>query len=278
MNSDLPIWTKAVRELGAKASRYTVLRVDNVADWVRPQIFPDPEAHGHNMEIDWLIKTFPNIAPVGDYMWFEFRPAIPYVNAASGLSVTSQCCVLTSKLLNPKAKDEELKWGFTSSVAGLSSAGELAMESRTVHIAVAANGKFLNFKCRDEREGLPAMDEETIVALASLAFLHCKNVTTQEHRPSRQVARALQRDSLPIVTHKTIIVAGGSRRQSDAGATGVPDRGVSLHIVRGHFALYTEDKPLFGRPGQVGAYYHPQHTRGSAQVGTVDHDYKVGPR
>jgi hypothetical protein len=47
----------------------------------------------------------------------------------------------------------------------------------------------------------------------------------------------------------------------------------ALHIARGHFAHYTEDRPLFGK--YTGTFWRPAHVRGSADFGTVKSTYKV---
>lgn len=47
----------------------------------------------------------------------------------------------------------------------------------------------------------------------------------------------------------------------------------ALHLVRGHFATYTPDKPLFGRI--TGTVWKPSHVRGDAAEGIVAKDYRV---
>ena len=47
-----------------------------------------------------------------------------------------------------------------------------------------------------------------------------------------------------------------------------------LHIVRGHFATYTKEKPLFGK--YDGTFWKTSHTRGSSDVGEIRKDYSVG--
>jgi hypothetical protein len=48
---------------------------------------------------------------------------------------------------------------------------------------------------------------------------------------------------------------------------------MSSHSVRGHFATYTEDKPLFGRC--VGTYWKKPHVRGDKSVGEVKKIYNI---
>ena len=45
------------------------------------------------------------------------------------------------------------------------------------------------------------------------------------------------------------------------------------HYCRGHFATYTEEKPLFGK--YSGKFWIPAHVRGSVKNGAVVKDYCV---
>jgi hypothetical protein len=49
----------------------------------------------------------------------------------------------------------------------------------------------------------------------------------------------------------------------------------ALHICRGHFSHYSEEKPLFGRI--AGTFWVPAHVRGSAKEGVIVSDYNVKP-
>jgi hypothetical protein len=47
----------------------------------------------------------------------------------------------------------------------------------------------------------------------------------------------------------------------------------ALHIVRGHFADFTEGRGLFGR--HHGLFWMPQHLKGTLDQGLVVKDYDV---
>ncbi|WP_225050582.1 hypothetical protein, partial [Enterococcus casseliflavus] len=67
---------------------------------------------------------------------------------------------------------------------------------------------------------------------------------------------------LPNESHSS-----GTKRDSGTNC------GKSLHTVRGHFKIFTEDKPLLGK--HVGTYWWGWQVRGSKEVGEVVSDYKV---
>ena len=49
----------------------------------------------------------------------------------------------------------------------------------------------------------------------------------------------------------------------------------ALHIFRGHFKTYSEDRPLFGKV--AGTFWWEGSVRGSLAKGKVDKEYQVSP-
>lgn len=113
--------------------------------------------------------------------------------------------------------------------------------------------------------------------LLTVSFLHCKNVAMVDAPPAgtRQQRRAAQRQGVRETQFKTLVIEPMKQVLRTEG--GIEQHGLkkALHICRGHFATYTEDKPLFGK--YTGTFWRPAHVRGSADVGTVYKDYKVKP-
>jgi hypothetical protein len=61
---------------------------------------------------------------------------------------------------------------------------------------------------------------------------------------------------------------------ADFASIGAPARATAReHLVRGHFKIYTEEKPLFGRV--IGAVWVPEHERGDDAIGKITKDYEV---
>lgn len=108
------------------------------------------------------------------------------------------------------------------------------------------------------------------VVVCALRMMHVKNVGLAD-KPTRRKAKK-QRRLRPDqrIQWKTLTVTPGT------GASGNGSGSQSLtahHIVRGHFATYTAEKPLFGK--YVGTYWREAHVRGSADAGEVHKDYRV---
>lgn len=114
-------------------------------------------------------------------------------------------------------------------------------------------------------------------ALLALSFLHCKGVTTQlrDQQESRQVRRLRERkgDKPPVRYHVLQIEPMKRVLDQEGGAqeTGITR---ALHICRGHFAKYTQERPLFGK--FVGTVWREAHIRGRDAEHVVEKTYALG--
>ena len=110
----------------------------------------------------------------------------------------------------------------------------------------------------------------------SLGLLNCKNVTVEdvEHPPKIQ-AKRVRKGKEPLVEYKVLSVqVGGSyKRLRDLKSKSTGEGRNALHSVRGHFANYTEDKPLFGH--YVGQVFRANHMRGQEKFGEVKKEYRL---
>jgi hypothetical protein len=111
------------------------------------------------------------------------------------------------------------------------------------------------------------------VVLFSHAFANCRNVERIEVKPSRQVMRRMERDEEPVRSHYVLVIDENTSRKVYGEKSGL-SRDQRRHIVRGHFAHYTEEKPLFGK--HVGRFWVPQFMKGKAKFGEVEKSYQLG--
>jgi hypothetical protein len=112
-----------------------------------------------------------------------------------------------------------------------------------------------------------------VYLLFTLGFLNCRNIVQREWTPTRQMRRQAERsgERLPVTFRTIEVTRIGSSEVGRPKSDTHP--GVALHIQRGHFKRYTEDRPLLGR--FVGQFWWEQHTRGSAEHGISGHDYDI---
>ena len=111
-----------------------------------------------------------------------------------------------------------------------------------------------------------------VMTVATISFLHCKNVrlvdpvTTRAQR--RRLAKQHLGDVAKVIEVKPMRSKGRPTDPSDSEWR-QPTR---LHLVRGHFKTWTEEAPLFGR--LVGTWWCEPHSRGDADVGAVRKAYQ----
>ena len=111
----------------------------------------------------------------------------------------------------------------------------------------------------------------SFVELAN-AFAHCKNVELIDQPLTRQQRRRKERKGETFYKVLAIEPFNKQKRNVNSGSSGnEADR--RLHICRGHFATYTEDKPLFGK--YAGTFWIPMHVRGNKAAGEIVKDYKI---
>ncbi len=113
----------------------------------------------------------------------------------------------------------------------------------------------------------------------ALTFMHCKGVTLVDNTPpaglQKKHLRKHRGQVHPLVTYKTILIQPATRVLSVEGSIEQQGMAKALHICRGHFKHFSEDRPLFGRLS--GTYWWPSHIRGLASTGIAVRDYRISP-
>lgn len=128
------------------------------------------------------------------------------------------------------------------------------------------------------RDGMPPEAKETTpsilgCALFTLGLLSAKNVQRVEGLPPRHIRRHPGNFVATVGhSHYTLDIPGAREFNRAVAGAGEAQR-KRMHIVRGHFADYTEGGGLFGK--LHGRYYIAPHVRGSAAIGTITKDYRV---
>lgn len=111
-------------------------------------------------------------------------------------------------------------------------------------------------------------------AMLAISFMNCKNTSVDAVSPDPATSRQRKKAGLkPFLRYHTINIEPVKATLRTEG--GIETNGLkkALHICRGHFCTYTEERPLFGH--FVGTVWKPSHVRGSAKNGVVISDYNV---
>ena len=111
----------------------------------------------------------------------------------------------------------------------------------------------------------------TMPVLMAMSFMHCKNVHLIDEPLTRQRRRKLERKG--GIRYKVLDIEPFKKQVRRETQPGESQLQRALHICRGHFATYTEDKPLFGK--LVGTYWKPMHVRGNKAHGQIVKDYNI---
>ena len=108
----------------------------------------------------------------------------------------------------------------------------------------------------------------------ALALCHAKNVSqTDITNTVGPPAKWLRRMKQPHITYRTLQIEAAKKTLRDVGKSDEVGFAKALHLVRGHFATYTADKPLFGHT--VGTVWKPSHVRGDLKNGAIIKDYSI---
>ena len=130
---------------------------------------------------------------------------------------------------------------------------------------------------KDYEDAKSLLLTSSVFPFLAISFMHCKNVSITAVQPEKAIEKQRLKAGLkPFLRYHTININPMKqilKTEGDAEQSGLKK---ALHICRGHFSSYTEDKPLFGRKGMHGQFWTPAHVRGSIAKGIVNSDYKVG--
>ena len=112
--------------------------------------------------------------------------------------------------------------------------------------------------------------------LYSIGFLNCSNVgTVIVKNNSKSNKKFKKKHGREPLEYREIVVEPRIGQVSKHSNDIVDHRDLPLHVVRGHFRKYTEDRPLFGK--YSGTFWIPAHAKGSKDHGEIVHEYEVNP-
>jgi hypothetical protein len=112
-----------------------------------------------------------------------------------------------------------------------------------------------------------------IPVLLAVSFMHCKGVRKTEEPKMNAPAKWLRRTKVSQLKYHVLEINPFKEVLRSEGGSESNGLKKALHICRGHFATYTEDKPLFGHT--VGTVWRPSHVRGDIKHGAVVKDYSI---
>lgn len=199
--------------------------------------------------------------------WTPCRMPVPCMAlGVVSLSVGPVIMILKSRRMHPELIDMAMF---------LVDAGEKIAE-----LELVLNDKFLLETVRyDTPEDEPHVGAAVTCAVA-LCMFHVKNIVIRPRTVPRHIRRRAKRETgrdLDRVVYHTLAIRPfrqSVRYESRAVNGGGLDG--PLHLVRGHFAFYSDDHPLFGK--YPGTFWRPEHYAGNRNNGTSRKTYTIQPK
>lgn len=266
-----------------KASEAVSLVVDNVCDFY---------ADSERMEWD-VDEHFPNPMPFSPLLLIEWRnPTKSLINGqltkvTPGYSAFLIQTFLKSDDDNPEWINEDTKW-LSHIQTCMFAGGKFLFTDLNMFWQFNAAGSLCGApnvltdqKCMQNKQyadfvNVSVSGEGNHIALLAMSFANCKNVTRteltgKEVEPDRPWVRKHNPPQIKYHVLNINPMRDVLRTEGRSDEVGIQK---ALHLCRGHFASYSEERPLFGK--YAGQFWIPQHVKGKADKGVVLKDYKIG--
>lgn len=228
-------------------------------------------------------KKFPNATSQGG----AFVMAFPFTeqNRADVIGwrhLTSRALGFAEKWFPPEQNERiekacsEAKWAMITSPWQWSNVGR-CLPIWTGHIGamfIGARGSYVTSLVTAQTQDSFPWSWFHIIGLG-ISFMHCKNVRQVESKDESGSQRFREQYKIPKFRYRTLLLDPMKevlRREGQSETQGLKR---ALHICRGHFSTYSDEKPLFGK--YAGTFWIPDHVRGKKEYGEVQKDYDVMP-
>jgi hypothetical protein len=248
-----------------------------VADDVADLLYADPQRQIH------FPDDFPTLAPPAPVLWIEAKSSVEGVPITDGVLIQAED--LNPLQRNYLADKDEIgalgaRWSLV--LSGFKLHDKHADLKIVMQMLIDGHGQIVGRLYVPEAYagGEAALHYGIALlspALLTISFLHARNVQLAPLEASEKLRKAYQRrHGVEPLRFRTLVMAPLRQTLEREGRLGEQGLGKALHLVRGHFAHYSEERPLFGK--YVGVFWHPLHTRGRAERGVVVGERRLDPR
>lgn len=127
----------------------------------------------------------------------------------------------------------------------------------------------------EESTNMAKDDQRDLFVLNSaLILLNCKNIETKDNRPPAKLNKKRNKNNKQeLFIYKTLTLKLPVNNSNTPSLKDSSEIKHKIHLCRGHFKLYTEEAPLFGR--LTGFYWWDAHLRGDKDQGLIVKDYAI---
>lgn len=249
-----------------------VLLIDNVAAYYFT---------GTDQEYWSLEKDFPNVAPPYPQFWMEHKMPREIVSKTEGVTDVTKwtpngrvgmlftaCDPAQSKIEgDPPPGTKWIVWMELFVDYGSASNGIQGPQGATF-LCVDAEGKVLDVPWMQSfaPQHLSHLMKHCMTwfhpGLLAVSFLHCKNVTLEDHAVDAPLAKKWRaRHGFNPTPYRTLVIEPLKAILRHEGRAHEHGLARAMHICRGHFADYTQGRGLFGK--LHGKFWMPSTVRGT---------------
>ncbi|MGA3074155.1 MAG: hypothetical protein ABSG56_10730 [Bryobacteraceae bacterium] len=229
--------------------------VQNVAEWMATDWAASLNPEGVPLSLD----VFPNVKPSFPQMWFEFQTSTGQKGAVWAIDFDS-CWALTLW------DNEDNKLKLTNSWwVEQDPTGKLLLKG------------FIPGANETQEELEQVISAPTVLVLLTQDLMHCKNIVLERQEKPPKLVKSFKRKHEGKEPAVYSVININPMRTVIRKAGGVEKTGVrrAYGIIRGNFAVYTTERPLFGKV--AGRFFRKAHHVGDPAIGIKKSDYKVNP-
>lgn len=135
------------------------------------------------------------------------------------------------------------------------------------------------FSSNDDDEAARRLFADARLITATHLALRLPNtrIATLQDAPVKMAKKQKRTRPHQRVVWKELVMCGSQGGQRRQAARGNGQALRAEHVVRSNIALYTDDAPLFGKPGMVGWFERPEHRRGNRKNGLIKQLRRIEP-
>lgn len=285
-------------QLGPALTTGEIILIDNVADYFFDFLPEDEDAQRTGVPMPWdYDRHFPFCAPPFPEMWFEFRTTKLHNVRRVGVKVTSVEMTMSrwpmvdnrlheSLIRTHPELHDRVRWLLSFEPFSEDENGKLIGPWGTFLIGIAPDGHLAKNANGEYVFAVSALDPTRAAkrqalmvnpCLMAMSFMHVKNSRLLSEEPPAPKTKNQQKKAkkFPVSRYYVLKIDPVDRVVQQRQSSEDSDRSESaLHIVRGHFADYTQGKGLFGRI--KGRFWFDWHMRGNPERGVIEKDYEIG--
>jgi len=258
---------------------YTKIDINNVAIWVQREV--DDEL------FDWDKWIGSIISPIEQaYFTYHMRKSEYYIAAMVDVISADDEDIKNTFTKYNKTIDAEARWLMSMSCY-YSKREDMSISNDMgkMTLLLDKDGFELKSKYFQAPENVISQGEDAVrdarfivklvlvPVLVAISLMHCKNIELVNKPITRAMKRRVKRTGEPLVVEKVLVIEPFKRKVINESTGEQSGLTLAMHICRGHFREYSEEKPLFGK--YSGKYWIPQHARGNKESGEIDKEYKV---